>query len=282
MKKKWIIDNFFNEKGYQENITRQLNLCGLDVFVSPYIRFIKEDFKLPERFIVEEPVFAYGTIQFIQDLTKKYKNIIAFYSDKEFNLTEYLPKMPLELFLNGDNVFTTFGLFKKQPEKYFSFFKNNKLFIRPNSGSKTFTGQVIQYNDFIEKIDSLEKTSSINDNTLISVSKPYDIKSEYRFIVVGDKVITGSQYLENGELKMDSLYPIEALNIAQKIADLPEENKPDPIAFVCDIAKLSNGDFKVVELNSFSCSDFYQSDIKKAFVGITNYINKKYMEEIYE
>ena len=81
---------------------------------------------------------------------------------------------------------------------------------------------------------------------------------------------------------MDSTYPIEAFNVAQKIAELPEENKPDPIAFVCDVAELNNGDFKVVELNSFSCSDFYQSDIKKAFVGITNYINKKYMEEIYE
>jgi len=282
MKKKWIIDNFFNEKGYQENITRQLNLCGLDIFVSPYIRFVKEDFKLPERFIIDEPVFAYGTIQFIQDLTKKYKNVIAFYSDKEFNLTEYLPKMPLALFLNGDNVFTTFGLLKKQPEKYFSLFNDNKLFIRPNSGSKTFTGQVINYNSLFEELNGLEKTSGVSDNTLISVSKCYDIKNEYRFIIVGNKVLTGSQYLENKELKMDSTYPIEAFNVAQKIAELPEENKPDPIAFVCDVAELNNGDFKVVELNSFSCSDFYQSDIKKAFVGITNYINKKYMEEIYE
>ena len=133
-----------------------------------------------------------------------------------------------------------------------------------------------------EELNGLEKTSGVSDNTLISVSKCYDIKNEYRFIIVGNKVLTGSQYLENKELKMDSTYPIEAFNVAQKIAELPEENKPDPIAFVCDVAELNNGDFKVVELNSFSCSDFYQSDIKKAFVGITNYINKKYMEEIYE
>lgn len=276
---KIVIDTFFEELEHTKGMAEKLRNVGLDVFVSPFVQFVSPDFKLPERFRGEEKVFAYGSIQFVKAITRKYENIIGIYSDHDYSVTEYMSKTKFNNFLNKKCIFTTFGLFKNNKDFYYELLNKDKVFIRPNSGKKVFTGLVISKNDFDYEINSLEKLSSVSNNTIILISEPKEIKNEYRFFIVNEKVISGCQYIENGAIKFIKNYPELAFKEAEKVAKLSLEEKPD-IAFVCDVAELTNGIFEVIEFNALSTSDVYVCDYVEIFKSVMFELNNLYYDMI--
>jgi len=112
------------------------------------------------------------------------------------------------------------------------------------------------------------------DTTLCIISSPKVIQSEWRLVIVNKKAVSGSQYRVMGEYKCSSGYPKEALDFANKIAS--EDWQPDR-AYVVDVAKCDD-EYKLLEINSFSCSGLYYSDMEPIVRELSKIALEEWME----
>lgn len=277
MQAKWIVDNTMSNEFKKKELINLIRELGYETHLMDYVPFSrKEDIKLP--YDIEACVIPYTTI----NLGRHLKGYFGSYLDEEalkFHNYYSRIKIPAEHWVNGDFVMTTYYDFENNFKKYTELFQTDKLFIRPNSGSKLFTGLPIHgIEDMLYQGNALRQLSGVMDESLIMVSKSKRIKEEYRFLVVGNEVIDGSQYSLNGEHNERHFYTTEALALATKVARTP--GKPVDI-FTADIAKLADGSVKIVELNSFNCAGWYHMDPALIVKKVSDFVEKSY-KEIYE
>lgn len=170
--------------------------------------------------------------------------------------------------------------------KIFNYFNTNEIFIRPSNGYKTFTGQTIKKHNFDNNFEILVNSyGGVDMDTLVLLSptKENDIEEEYRFVVIDGKVITGNLYLDKESRKEWEPYydrvcdDKKAFLFAEKMAKLYQ---PD-LAYTIDICRIKNGDYKIIELNSFCCACLYGGEIDK-IVKATNELCLKEYYDVYE
>src|SRR4030042_1903773 len=102
----------------------------------------------------------------------------------------------------------------------------NQIFMRPDSGLKSFTGKLFDRKDFDADwkwVGEFREPSS-----LVVISTPKDIKGEWRFIVADKAIITGSQYNIAGNHVCYPKYPDGAFWLAQEVAQVYQ---PKPVFF---------------------------------------------------
>lgn len=274
MKTKWLIDNYMVEKSDQDDFLDIFKRNNFEYELQSYVHF-KE--KNETKFNQEDCVVIYGSIAFVKQNINNGFIPGAYLQEQAMNCTGYIPYIDdNKILANSNHVFATYKDFKNRKDFFYDVFNTNEIFIRPNGGLKTFTGLPIKKKDFDYEINSLEQLTSVSENTLILISDCKDITYEYRFFIVNREVISGSQYKKNDELIVKSGYSDEAFEIALKMA----ANKWQPdIAYVCDVG-IVNGEPKIIELNSFSCSGFYACDIGLIINAIDYSAIKEYNGEI--
>jgi hypothetical protein len=273
---KWIIDQSMSDEYIKTSLIEIIKECGKEVALMDYVPFYrKEDLKYP--FDMDDCVIPYSTI----NLGKYLKGYYGSYLDEEeLRFHNYFSKLKIDadLWLNGNFVLTTYYDFEQNFQKFVELFGTENLFIRPNSGSKLFTGVPIHgLNDLKYQSNCLRQLSGVMDNSLILVSTSKGIKNEFRFIIVGDKVIDGSQYLSDGVHDQKHFYTQDALKLAEKVAKCKE--KPVEI-FTCDIATMYDKSVKIVEINSFNCAGWYHCDPRKIVKEVSEYVEKRYKEDM--
>jgi hypothetical protein len=98
--------------------------------------------------------------------------------------------------------------------------------------------------------------------------EPQNIKAEWRWFVVGGKVISGSMYRAHNQLRKMRVVEQDLINEAQLLADkwLPDE------CCVMDLA-LVGEELKVIEFNCINSSGFYDNDVNAIFEALWNYHN---------
>lgn len=249
------------EQGHEQKLLESVNSNGFKSMVlgQSYYNIVKNGFDIPK---IDEPSLLLGSLNLI-NRARKETNLGICYNWQEFLCTNYYLKFPSELMLNSPCLFLPYGLIKQS--KDFLFDKWPTLFIRPNSGSKPFTGSVVEYDTFDRDIQFDGGLSKISENELCLVSSACRIMEEVRFVVVDGQVITGSFYRLGNKLHykraMDSY-----IRIAQNIVNQCSFN-PDPV-WVLDLC-LSGGDFYVLEVNSFSCAGLYECDMDKIVQAVS-------------
>jgi len=135
--------------------------------------------------------------------------------------------------------------------------KDDCLFIRPDSALKPFTAMVFKM-DLFEK--DWEWVKEFTDpESLIVISSPKNILGEWRFVVAGTQIVTGSQYQLNKKFDMAPSYPVGAENLAAEIAQIYQ---PDPM-FIIDICLGADQKFYLLELGAFSVAGLYACDMEK-------------------
>ena len=147
---------------------------------------------------------------------------------------------------------------------------DNCIFIRPNSGDKLFPAQILPYDSNKQFEEALYriKLYDIQDNDLCLISTPKNIKTEWRFFVTANGVITGANFKNTygtvTPVAIDETTILGQLAISYaNIFVRATEYIPNKV-WVMDICELQNGKFKVVELNAFSCSGIYSGcDVTK-------------------
>ncbi len=137
-----------------------------------------------------------------------------------------------------------------------------RFFIRPNSGHKSFPGQVIDLTD----METLKRSYAIRDETLVCIASERHIRAERRCIidVSAGVIIAQSGYAHDGNPTCHFEVDFER----DWLGLVPTDLLPEIV--VADFALTDSG-VRLIELNSVSTSGLY--DIPPA--TIYNHINNK-------
>ncbi len=142
-------------------------------------------------------------------------------------------------------------------------------FIRPDNDLKEFAGCKRMTSEFVDWVDRMSGANGnlLNDDTDIVVAPVKNITAEWRWFIVNGEVIDGSLYRLMGRLRKEHEGDIDIINEAQGLADiwLPHET------CVMDTA-LVKGELKVIEFNCLNASGFYDHDLEKIILAITNHV----------
>ena len=121
--------------------------------------------------------------------------------------------------------------------------------------------------------DKLKRYSygGVSPDELVMITTSKKIDEEYRFFIVDREVIAGCTYMLADSHEEIPNTSKEAFNLADKIAKIdwrPAE------AFVIDICR-RNDNYRVLEINSFNCSDIYACDPEIIVKKVNDFIEKK-------
>jgi hypothetical protein len=159
----------------------------------------------------------------------------------EFLLNRNYAIMPgVEAIRQRDWLFATFGV-------------KDEVFARPTGCHKLFVGRRIASDDFARAL----APTRYDPETLAVIASPRPIGREWRLVVVGDRVIAGSQYAVLGERAIDASCPANVRSFAAEMLAAVRW-RPDPV-FLLDVGE-SGGRLWLVELSSFSTSWLYRCD----------------------
>lgn len=261
----WILDEFILEKltysgkGLPDVIREQ----GHGLFLSA--RADDGSFPGPE-VLPDGPVVLYGSHEFVKRINPDGRYQPGHLGVNErTRSTQYMSNLPLDWFLNRDAKFITWAMFKHRAIEIFDEHQTDLLFIRPDSGYKTFAGQRVQRSLLDDDISTLEQISGVMSDTLIMVNPGIEIQGEFRFVVADKNVIAGSEYRWDGKLDVRRDWPQDCWDLAQQVAQ--HEWQVD-ISYTCDVALTSKGP-RIVELNGFSCAGLYACDLGKVVDGVS-------------
>lgn len=201
----------------------------------------------------------------------RYGDASFMYGSCEYNIINYISNSKIEFdnvifhamfFSSLDESLNKFAFTKinNLNKRKWSLFINNavdaKIFIRPESGSKSFSGfliDIIEFDKFLEEI----KSKKIGDS-ICCISKPKKILAEWRLVCTATEVVTSSLYSFQGLLSSVKGCPPMVKEFAKKI--LVKLSNP-PKMFVVDICMLEGSkELKLVEFNSIRSSGFYACD----------------------
>jgi hypothetical protein len=160
----------------------------------------------------------------------------------------------------------------RQVDSLFSVFGNNdEVFARPTSCHKLFVGRRITREAFATAL----APTRYDPATLVVIAAPKPLGTEWRLVVVGDRVIAASQYARSGTRDITLGCPEEVRSFSQMM--LTEVRwRPDPI-FMMDVCE-SEGRLWLVELNSFSCSWLYQCDLTAVVAEASELARQEYAQ----
>lgn len=137
------------------------------------------------------------------------------------------------------------------------------MFVRPDSGKKTFSGQLFDYDKLSTEIAFLQQRN-IETDFLVGVAKPKELNIEARFVIVDKKIISQSVYSDRGSISFLGEVPKKVTEFANEC--LNSTAFPEP-HFVLDLAETTNG-IKVVEVNAIETSSYYNSDRKAIYQAL--------------
>lgn len=172
--------------------------------------------------------------------------------------------------LNRDYIMLPFGELPRCREFLFDALgRDDRLFVRPDSPLKIFTGQTIAHSTFDEDYEFIG-FYEFPTESLVVVSSPKTITTEWRFVVVEGEIITGSQYMDDGtEVSQPATDPA-AMEFARSV--VATGYQPDPV-WVLDICRTSDGGYYLLETGGFSFASLYGCD-KDAVVRAVSAVAK--------
>jgi hypothetical protein len=159
-----------------------------------------------------------------------------------FLLNQHYAIMPgVEAIRQRDWLFSVFG-------------RDERVFARPTSCHKLFVGRCIDRDSFAAAL----APTRYDPASLVVMASPQPISREWRVVVIGDRIVSGSQYAVGGKRAIAADFPSEVRAFAESM--LSEVRwRPDP-AFMLDVCE-SAGRLWLVELNSFSGSWLYRCEL---------------------
>jgi len=195
----------------------------------------------------QDCIVCYGDISFTGDIHRRAPFVPGVWRNvNSYKCSTYYAHFG-ELMLNQDCVLLPLAELVRRWDD-FVVYPGSELFVRPDSGTKPFTGYVTDRH----KIQSL--LDSVGPETLVLAAHPQLIFNELRFVICGNKVVAGCQYLPIEDVDYSTL----ALCLAIKVAT--HKWSPD-LVYTVDIAETPDG-FRVLEINSFSCAGLYSCNLE--------------------
>lgn len=144
-------------------------------------------------------------------------------------------------------------------------------FIKPSKDLKSLIPGIIKAGQTIEDfiLNSEHRVTIFNEQLLFAPVQ--SILAEYRFFVVDNKVVTGSQYKIDDAVKYSSVVPEHVLNTAREYAQYYQPHD----VFTMDLAIMQDQSIKIVEYNCWNGSGLYFCDKPKLFKAVQNYVARQ-------
>lgn len=152
-------------------------------------------------------------------------------------------------------------------------------FIRPIDDSKYFAGKVFsaaEFNEWQEKVCVLKEDfgNSLNGDTLIQLCQPKKIYAEYRFWVVGGRIVTCSLYKRGDRVIYSSDVDQQVRWFAEGVVRhgdirlITRTSAWQPHrAYVLDVCETPDG-MKIVEINTINSSGFYAAHVQDLVMAL--------------
>lgn len=215
---------------------------------------------------LEDTIFL-GTIN-MGRYVRKNTNWIGTWCDfDKFKCTNYYNYVGQYL-LNNDYIILSMNEFVRRSDEVFALL-GDSVFVRPDIGTKPFTGNIVSKDTIQRDVISLCPTE-VDGNQLIIISSKKEIRAEWRFFVCLGECVAWSQYHEHGELCTTGKTPQEVIDYATRISPIYQPE----LCYVLDIG-VSCGRIGVVELNSFSCSGMYNCNKEDIVKGAIDALSKE-------
>jgi hypothetical protein len=268
MKVCWLIDADIFGESYRNDLVGAIRDQGHYAKIihapSPPFRWDDVGCSYRETFPADACVVAHGDIELVTRIREERRwTPGAFCTVENFFCSSYACRFGKYL-LNRDYVMLPFGELDRRKEFLFETFgREGRIFVRPDSPLKLFTGQVASRETFAADLEYMA-FYEFPENSIVLVSSPHTILNEWRFVIARGRVVAGCQYKCDGQLEYLPDYDERALELAQEIAAVNYE--PDP-AWVMDICKTADGAYHLLEIGGFSFADLYacnKSDIVAA------------------
>ena len=255
MNVKWLIEDFIGERelgnGYVDLI-EEIKRQGMPV----HVMNITNHFELkPGTYTSEDCIAFQGSIQMFRKLKKETGlRPLGWMTDENYLCTRYFPYFQEFLF---NDKYCVVPLVALKAHKFFFygvFGKDTMIYIRPDGGDKKFKGQLLDLQDF-DRMWNNYLSSEAKDTDLVIVSTPKNIIGEWRFICTNEKeIVSCSTYLYQGNKTYIPSAPVGATKLCKKLLEVGYY--PDP-AFTVDICEDSDGDYWMIEMNSFTSAGTY-------------------------
>jgi len=260
MKVGWLIDADLLDKHREELVAAILH-HGHEVKLihapSPPFRWDDVDCSYRETFPRDACVVSCGDIELVTRIHKERRwTPGAFGTVENFFWSTYACHYGKYL-LNQDYVMLPFGELDRLAAFLFEMFgRDGRIFVRPDSPLKLFTGQIATQETFAADLEFMG-FYDFPRSSLVVVSSPKNLLAEWRFVVVNRRVITGSQYRVGNTFDPRPEFDVRAFNLAQEIAAM--NYQPDPV-WVIDICQDASDSFRLLEIGGFSFADLYACD----------------------
>ena len=256
---RWVLqNNLFGEKEYDAMISA-LERMGLPHSVHKVRPFISELDPEPE-IQPGESVIVMGSTSLTRIANERGWKPGSFWNDN-FDFEVQRKRWGARM-LNADAIVCTF-------DEVLGHWggKHEEMFLRPVHDTKSFTGQVFTWDEFLAWHHRLKE--AVRDDTEITrctlqLTTPVVMSSvkalawEYRLWVVDGKVVASSAYRNNGRLWVT---PVVAEGAIQFAEETVAEWAPDR-AFVFDVAETEEG-YKILEVNNLNSAGFYACNLGK-------------------
>jgi ATP-grasp domain, R2K clade family 3 len=270
----WIVQkNLLNDDAYWRlTVTMdELNIPWKPIDIVPF----SDELDLPDG--ITNPCVFYGSTT-LQRLVNARPNLVpGVWTSENFDYQMQIQKYGKHMLNHDAEIYP----FNDVPE-----FEGVK-FIRPVHDTKAFTGALIGGDEFrtwqnnvlgvagwnnnpaYDGFMETWKSSVMTPQTPTLVASPKNVRFEYRIFVVNAEVITASLYHVNDRLvKRNADTDDNSLDpLIREYAQEQVDRWQPAEAFVMDIGVLEDDrghyDFRIVEINSFNCSGFYECDVKK-------------------
>jgi len=251
MEVKWLIEDFEGD-GKLDPLIAAIKKQGMECDIVKYVPFESGEYN---KFKDDDCVVFYGSLNLARQLQREKPWIPGPYCNfKNLRCLTYYSHWGKYL-LNNDYIMLPLLEFSRKRDYYYdNMGVDDCIFMRPDSGAKTFYGAVYPKDELDRDIKLMDGYAGLPmDEILVVIASPKIIEKEWRVVVVDRIVVSGSQYKEDDKLNEQDDCDGGAWSLAQEIAK--EEWQPGR-AYTLDICK-SEGRYYLLEINSFSCSGLY-------------------------
>ena len=257
---RWIVENFTDSEDYR-NLIQEVRNSGRSCFVIGKHNHFDFD---PTGFNENDCVVVQGSIQMTKNIASRLPSgcfPVAYNNFDKYLCSAYYPHIKPLLF-NDLHEFTTISNLRENKFHFYEKFgREAMIFVRPDSGEKTFQAQLIDLQDF-DKFWSLGSSMSATDDDVVVVSTPKNINAEFRIVCskYGGEIIAQSTYRYQKMSTLIPTVPPGALSLCEKVFRCGYF--PDSV-FCIDVFQDSDMNFWVGELTSFSSAGLYACDKAK-------------------
>jgi hypothetical protein len=254
----WVIqEDLFQENG-REVLIDMLEKMGIQYQVVKIVPFSHE--LIPD-ITIQGKIIVNGSVLISKIARERGWEPGGFLNDN-FDYTVWFPHFK-DYLLNSDAVFTTIA--EASPPW-------DDIFIRPILDNKSFNGQVMTQEEFIEwKAGIMNGSDSyVFPETQIIYASPKKVGQEHRHFIVDGKVITSSRYKLNGRLNQALGADDYIVEFATRMAAIFSPAK----AFVLD-TYVTGDEVGIVELGCACNAGFYKADVQKLVMALEELENER-------